>query len=274
MQAFAETYQQQTKQPIVVGDSGTGAGMNRLCRGDVDMAAASRLISSEEMLQCQHAGISTFEIPIARDAIAVIVNQANRWVDCMSPAELKLMWQSESQYRINQWSQLNSKYASRPLHLFGPSIDSGTYDYFTRAIIGKPRTSRGDYAAAEDYNIIVRGVTGDVNALGLLSMSYWLHNAQQVRALALQQPNGECVLPSIETVREGHYRPLSRELYVYINTRRYQEQANVRQFVGMMLNVKLNQQLTLESGLIPYASQQLHTTAQRVQQQLGADHAH
>lgn len=272
LQAFAETYHQQTGQPIVVGDAGTGAGMNRLCRGDTDMAAASRRISPEEVAQCQQSGIVTVELPIARDAIAVIVNQANHWVDCISPAELKQMWQSDAQNRINQWSQLNPHYASRPLHLFGPSVDSGTYDYFTRAIIGKPRTSRGDYAAAEDYNVIVRGVMGDVNALGLLSMSYWLQNAQQVHALALQQPNGQCVFPSIAAVREGHYQPLSRELYVYINRAKYQQQPHVRQFVSMMLDVKLNQQLTLQSGLIPYSAQSLRATALGLQRDLVGGH--
>lgn len=270
MEAFAETYQHQTRQPIVVGGSGTGAGLGRLCRGDVDIAGASRSISLDEQQQCRQKGIQYIAIPVARDAITVIVNPANQWVNCISPEELKKMWQRSAQHQINRWSQVNAQFVDQPLHLFGPSSDSGTYAHFTRAIIGKLNMSRGDYAATEDYNITVRGVAGDINALGLLGMTYWLHNKQQVKALAIRQPDGQCVLPSIQAIRENQYQPLSRELYVYINLGRYQQQREIQQLIDMMLNVETNQRLTLESGFVPFSAKQLENSRQQLTYRLGA----
>ena len=201
-EAFAEEFQIETGARVTVGVSGTGGGFRRFCRGETDISGASRPISASEIEACEEAGIEYIELPIALDAIAVIVNPQNDWVECMTVDELKTIWEPEAQGTIETWSQVRDAFPDQELSLYGPGVDSGTYDYFTAAIVGEEHSSRGDFTATEDDNIIIQGVSTDEGALGFLGLAYLTENEGLVKAVGIEQEDGSCVLPSVETARE------------------------------------------------------------------------
>lgn len=217
---------------ITVGISGTGGGLARLCRGEIDLAGASRPIRPAEAAHCAQAGIEFVELPLALDAITVAVHPSNDWVDSLDVEQLRRIWEPAAQGLLRNWSQIDPAFPDRPLHLFGAGVDSGTFDYFTRAVVGRSRASRGDYTASETDHLLVTGVAQDVGALAFFGYAYYAQNAGRVRALAIRpEPGAEAVLPSPQNILSGRYRPLSRPVFIYANAQRLRESARLQAFV-------------------------------------------
>jgi phosphate transport system substrate-binding protein len=217
-EAVAEEFQKAKKGKIkvTVGISGTGGGFKKFCRGETDIQDASRPILKSEMEDCKKVGVEYIELPVAFDALTVIVNPKNNWAPSMTVAELKKIWEPAAQGKITNWNQVRSKWPNAPLKLFGAGADSGTFDYFTEAITGKAKSSRGDFTASEDDNVLVQGVANDVNALGFFGFAYYAENTQKLKAVAIDDGKGP-VLPSEKTVLDGSYQPLSRPIYIYVS---------------------------------------------------------
>jgi phosphate transport system substrate-binding protein len=222
-EAMAEEFQVAKKNTVKVtaGISGTGGGFKKFCRGEVDIQGASRPISKSEMVDCKKTGVQYFEIPVAYDATVVVVNTKNTWLTQITADELKKMWEPSATSKINKWNQVNPAWPDANFKLFGAGSDSGTFDYFTEAIMGKAKSSRGDYTASEDDNTIVKGVGGEKNSIGYLPMSYYIENKKTLKAIAViggkGAPSQAAVLPSKETVENGTYFPLSRPLFIYVS---------------------------------------------------------
>ena len=237
-EAIAEEFQKFTKGAVrvTVGISGTGGGFKKFCRGETDVSNASRPISKEEIAACKTAGIDFYELPVAYDALTVVVNPKNTALQCVTIADLKKIWEPAAQGKVTTWKAANDKWADQPLKLFGPGADSGTFDYFTEAINGKAKASRGDYTASEDDNVLVTGVSGDPNALGYFGYAYYAADPGKLKALAIDWGKGEgCVKPSVETVLGGTYNPLSRPLFVYVS-KKAAEKAEVKDYVAYTLS--------------------------------------
>jgi phosphate transport system substrate-binding protein len=239
-EAMAEEFQTSKRNSIKVtaGVSGTGGGFKKFCRGETDIQDASRPITGAEMADCKKIGNQYIELPIAYDATVVAVNVKNP-LNEITVAQLKKMWEPAAAGKILKWNQVDSKWPDSDLKLFGAGSDSGTFDYFTEAIVEKAKSSRGDYTASEDDNIIVKGISGDKNALGYLPMSYYMENTKTLKALAIiggdKAPVKTGVLPSKETVENGTYFPLSRPLFLYINVKSA-NRPEVREFVNFYLD--------------------------------------
>jgi len=224
-EAVAEDFQKRTGTRVTVGISGTGGGFKKFCNGETDISDASRPILKKEMDACKAKGISYFELPVAYDALTVVVSPQNKAVSNMTVAELKKIWEPAAQGTIKNWNQVNSKWPNAPLRLFGPGPDSGTFDYFTEAIVGKSKSSRTDYTPSEDDNVLVQGVSRDKNALGYFGFAYYAANRNRLKAVSI---NG--VAPSEQTVINGKYQPLSRPLFIYVSTKAAQR-PEVKRFV-------------------------------------------
>jgi len=232
-EAVAEDFQKSTsgKIRVTVGISGTGGGFKKFCRGETDISDASRPILAKEMEDCKKAGITYYELPIAYDALTLVVNPKNTWIKSLTIAELKKMWEPAAQGRITKWNQVNPAWPDAPLKLFGAGADSGTFDYFTEALVGRAKSSRGDYTASEDDNVLVQGVERDVNAIGYFGFAYYQENSDKLKVVPIVPADGKpAVTPSPETVVNGTYQPLSRPLFLYINSKAY-ERAEIKQFV-------------------------------------------
>ena len=234
-EAVAEEFQKASRGRIrvTVGISGTGGGFKKFCRGETDIADASRPILKEEIDLCQKNGIAYYELPIAFDAMTVAVSPKNTWVTSMTVEELKKMWEPAAQNKITRWNQVRSDWPDAPLVLFGPGSDSGTFDYFTDAIVGKAKSSRGDYTASEDDNVIVQGIESNKNALGYMGFAYYIAQTEKLKALAIIGKMGP-VLPSAENVIKGIYQPLSRPLFIYVNEAAA-KRTEVKEFVDYYL---------------------------------------
>jgi phosphate transport system substrate-binding protein len=250
-EAMAEEFQKTTGIRVVVGVSGTGGGFKKFCRGETNISGASRPIRTEEMELCKENGIEFIELPIAIDALSNIVHPSNSWADCMTVEELKIVWEPEAQDKIKNWNQIRADFPDAPLKLFGAGVDSGTYDYYTAAIVGKEHSSRGDYTATEDDNVTIQGVAGDVHALGFLGLAYVEENRDKVKTVKMKQPDGTCVEPSVETARDGSYQPLSRPLFFYVNKAHADEHDHVRKFVEFVMDAKHGTELVAEVGYVP-----------------------
>lgn len=238
MEAVAEEYMrtQSGKVRVTVGVSGTGGGFKKFCRGDIDIAAASRPIAKEEAARCAAAGVAYVTLPVAYDAITVVVHPKNTWAEELSVAQLRRLWQPEAQGALLRWNQLDPAFPDRPIHLYGAGADSGTFDYFTEAVVGRPRSSRGDYTASEDDNLLVTGVAGDVGALGFFGFAYYEENAHRLKAVRIRQDaDAAAVSPSRESVMQGRYRPLSRQLLLYVNTQHAQARPQIANWVHFAL---------------------------------------
>jgi phosphate transport system substrate-binding protein len=234
-EAFAEEFQIQNrgKVRVTVGMSGTGGGFKKFCRGETDMSNASRPILAEEMEACRKAGIKYIELPVAFDALTVVVNPANKWVKSMTVADLKKMWEPGAQGRVTNWKQVRAEYPAEKLMLFGPGADSGTFDYFTEAVMGKSKASRGDYTASEDDNTLVQGVENNKNAIGYFGFAYYAAHKDKMRAVPIDGGKGP-VEPSLANVTNGTYNPLSRPLFIYVKESSM-NRPEVRQFVQFMM---------------------------------------
>ena len=185
-EAVAEEFQKANKgMKVTVGVSGTGGGFKKFCRGETDISNASRPISASEMNDCRKIGVEYFEMPVAFDALTVVINPRNTWLKQDTVAELKKMWEPAAQGKVMRWNQVNPTWPDLPMKLFGAGSDSGTFDYFTEAIVGKSKSSRGDFTASEDDNVLVQGVAGDVNAIGYVGYAYFAENMGKLKALRI-----------------------------------------------------------------------------------------
>lgn len=222
-EAVAEEFQKAKKGGVrvTVGVSGTGGGFKKFCRGETDISNASRPISKKEIDDCKAAGIEFIELPIAFDALTVVLNPKNDWADKgISVAQLKAMWEPAAQGKITKWNQVNPAWPDRDLTLYGAGADSGTFDYFTEAVTGKSKSSRGDFTASEDDNVLVQGVSRDVNALGFFGFAYYEENKDKLKAAKIIAADGKpAVGPSMEAVLDGSYTPLSRPIFIYVNAK-------------------------------------------------------
>ncbi|CBN58311.1 MULTISPECIES: PstS family phosphate ABC transporter substrate-binding protein [Kamptonema] len=233
-EAVAEEFQKANRGvQVTVGVSGTGGGFKKFCRGETDISNASRPILKAEMQECASKGIKYMELPVAYDALTVVINPQNTWVKSLTVAELKKMWEPGAQGKINNWSQIRSGFPNAPLKLFGPGTASGTFDYFTEAIVGKSKSSRGDYTASEDDNVLVQGVTRDKNAIGYFGFAYYEENKGKLKAVPINSGKG-AVLPSYQAVQNGTYTPLSRPLFIYVNAKSA-DKPEVKQFIEFYL---------------------------------------
>lgn len=216
-QAVAEEYQKAGKGTVTVGESGTGGGFKKFCRGEVDVTGASRPIKPSEVDACKKAGIEWEEVPIAYDGLAVMVHPSNDFVDKLTVAELKAIWEPSS--KINNWKDVRPGFPDKPLKLYGAGTDSGTYDYFTEVIVGKEHSSRGDFTSNEDDNVLVQGIAGDPNALGFFGYAYYAENKAKLKIVPIDDgkpDNGDgAIAPSAETVANRTYQPLSRPIFIY-----------------------------------------------------------
>jgi phosphate transport system substrate-binding protein len=232
-EAVAEEFQKAKRNAIkvTVGISGTGGGFKKFCRGEIDISDASRPILKKEMEDCAAAGIRYIELPVAFDALTVVVNPKNTFLKEITVEELKRMWEPGAQGKVTRWNQVNPAWPGAPLKLFGAGADSGTFDYFTEAIVGKSKSSRGDFTASEDDNVLVQGVAQDPNALGFFGYAYYAENASRLRAVPIVEKAGKPgVAPSMDTVLNGSYQPLSRPIFIYVNAKSM-EKPEIREFV-------------------------------------------
>jgi phosphate transport system substrate-binding protein len=199
---------------VEVNFSGTGGGFKKFCAGETDISNASRPIRKEEMADCKQAGIRFYELPVAYDALTVVVNTQNTWAKEITIAELKRIWESGA--KIISWNQVRPEYPNQPITLFAPGKDSGTFDYFTEAINGKAKSSRNDVTSSEDDEVLAKGVSQDPNAMGYFGFAYYEANSQNLKALAIDSGKG-ATLPSREAVEQAKYHPLARPLFIYVN---------------------------------------------------------
>ena len=233
-EAMAEEFQKATKTNVTVGESGTGAGFKKFCRGETDISNASRPILQKEMDACKEAGIQYIELPVAFDALTVVVNPKNDFVKSLSVAELNAIWKSGSS--VKNWKQVNPAYPDKALALYGPGTASGTFDYFTEAINGKAKSSRTDYTPSEDDNVLVQGVSGKGGGLAYFGYAYYEENKDKLRAVPISAKAGSpAVMPSPEAVKDGTYQPLSRPLFIYVNATAAAFKPEVKAFVNFYL---------------------------------------
>jgi len=252
-EAMAEEFQKANKGlKVTVGIGGTGGGFKKFCRGDTDISNASRPITDKERADCKKNGVEYIELPVALDALTVMVNPKNDWVQDMTVAELKKIWEPEAQGKIMNWKQVRAGFPDRPLKLYGAGVDSGTYDYFTAAIVGKEHSSRGDFTASEDDNVLVQGIAGDVNALGFFGLAYYLENTSKLKAMGIKlDEKAKAVMPSVETARNGTYQPLSRPIFIYVSKKSVDTKPEVAKFVEFYMDKKNALKLVKEVGYVP-----------------------
>lgn len=234
-EAMAEEFQKEYKDTrVTVGVSGTGGGFKKFLRGEIDISDASRPILEKEVAEARKNGIEYIEIPIAFDALTVMVHPKNNWVDKLTVDELKTIWQPEAANKITSWKQVRDSFPDRPLKLYGAGTDSGTFDYFTEAIVGKAKASRPDFTASEDDNVLVQGIASDQNALGYFGYAYYAENQEKLKAVPVVNKTGAAVAPSPEAVKDGSYNPLSRPIFIYVNKKSMQR-PEVQKFVEFYL---------------------------------------
>ena len=238
-EAVAEEFQKANQGTrVTVGISGTGGGFQKFCRGEIDIADASRPISAAEVAACEKSGIQYIELPIAYDGIAIAVNPKNTWATSITTAELKTLWAPDAQGKVKTWAQIRKGWPDREVHLFGAGVDSGTYDYFTEAINGKAKASRGDFTSSEDDNVLVQGIGNDELALGFLPFAYFEENAAKLKLVPVddgKNGNGDgAIAPTPDTIRTGTYQPLSRPVFIYVSAKAA-ERPEVQKFVDFYL---------------------------------------
>jgi phosphate transport system substrate-binding protein len=265
-EAVAEEFQREGKAKVTVGISGTGGGFKKFVRGEIDVADASRPILAEEMAQAKANGIEFIELPIAFDALTVVVNNQNTWLTSITVADLKKIWEPGAQGKITHWNHVRPEWPAEKIALFGAGADSGTFDYFTEAIVGKAKSSRGDYTASEDDNVLVQGVEGNKYALGYIPYAYYAPHSTRMKAVAIEWEKAKtpgAVLPSPENVLAGTYNPLSRPLFIYVSKKSLDKPA-VKEFVDFYL--KHVKTLAAEVKYVPLSD----TAYQMVTQRLGS----
>ncbi len=252
-EAVAEEFQktEKGKTKVTVGISGTGGGFKKFCGGETDISDASRPIKPTEVELCKKNGIEYIELPVAYDGLAVMVNLKNNWVDYMTVKELKKIWEPEAQGKIKKWNQIRANWPDKEIRLFGAGVDSGTYDYFTEAIVGKEHSSRGDFTSSEDDNVLVQGIGGDTLALGFFGVAYYEHNKDRIKLVAIDDENDANgkgpILPEYDNVIKGTYQPLARPLFIYVS-KKSADKPEIKRFIDFYM--KNSGKLSKEVGYI------------------------
>jgi phosphate transport system substrate-binding protein len=251
-QAAAERFERRNRGArVVVGVSGTGGGFERFCRGETDLSNASRPIKLSEAKKCQDNGVQYIQFLVANDGLSIVINKSNNWVDCLTPAELKRIWDKGS--RVDNWRDVRPSFPDVALKLFGAGTDSGTFDFFTEKINGKSGQSRSDYVATEDDNVTVRGVAGDRGAMGYFGLSYYIENKSRLKVLKIH--NGtRCVGPSTASVQATTYKPLARPLFVYAKRASFRRPV-VRAFIRFM--IQNERSIATTARFVPLTKKQL-----------------
>lgn len=235
-EAIAEEFRlEQPKVNITVGVSGTGGGFQKFGRGEIDISDASRQIKENEIEACKENNITFVELRVAFDGLAVLVNKENTWVDHFTVEELKKIWEPSAQGTITRWNQIRPEWPDQEFRLYGPGVASGTYDYFTEAIVGESGASRGDYTASEDDNVLVQGIAGDKNAIGFFGLAYFEENQDKLKLVGVSREGAAPVLPDMTTVKDGSYAPLSRPIFIYVNNQAA-NRPEVKEFVQFYLS--------------------------------------
>ena len=266
-EAVAEEFQKASPGArVTVGISGTGGGFSKFCAGEIDISDASRPIKPVEVEACAAAGIGFVELPVAYDGIAIVVNPENDWVDTLTTADLRRMWEPAAQGTVMRWEHVRTGWPEEELHLFGPGADSGTFDYFTEAIVGEEGASRGDFTSSEDDNVLVQGISTDALGLGFFGYAYYEENRDRLKLIALDDgddSNGAGpVAASPDTVRDGTYQPLSRPIFVYVSTASL-DRPEVQAFVDFYLTEGAD--LVREVGYVPLSPDEYALVSQRAQ---------
>jgi phosphate transport system substrate-binding protein len=251
-EAVAEEFKKQGTARVTVGMSGTSGGFKKFCKGEIAVTGASRPIKSEEVELCKAGSVDYVELPVAYDGVAIVVHPSADWVDSMTVAELERLWAPEAQGKIGKWSDVRAGWPDEEIHLFGAGVDSGTYDYFTQAVVGTEHASRGDYTSSEDDNVLVQGISSDKHALGFFGFAYYAENASKLKLVAIDDGRADNgvgpIVPSVETVRNGTYQPLSRPIFVYVSSK---DAARPEVAAFMDFYLDKGPGLVLEVGYIP-----------------------
>jgi phosphate transport system substrate-binding protein len=237
---------------VTIGVSGSGGGFQKFGRGEIAIANASRPIKEDERAVAEANGISFVELEVAYDGLAVVVHPENDWVSCFTVEQLKMIWEPSAQGNIKRWNQIDPSWPDQEIRLYGPGVASGTFDYFTEAIVGKSGSSRGDYTASEDDNVLVQGVSGDKYGLGFFGLAYYEENSDKLKMVAVDGGEG-CIKASEETVSDGSYAPLSRPLYIYVNSSSLKN-PDVIEFVNFYLTEA--SELLEDVGYIPLTDEE------------------
>lgn len=236
---------------ITIGVSGTGGGFKKFTRGELDINNASRTISKKELDAAAENKVEFIELPIAYDGLAIVVNPANTWANNITVAELKKLWEPEAQNKIMRWNQVRPEWPNEEIHLFGAGVESGTYDYFTEAVVGKSHASRGDYTASEDDNVLVQGISTDKFALGFFGVAYYNENKAKLKILPVDDEDSSNgtggIIPTDETIQNGTYQPLSRPLFIYVSAKSA-DKPDINKLVNFYIKNAAN--LTKEVGFI------------------------
>ena len=252
-EAMAEEFQKSNPGvKVTVGVSGTGGGFKKFCAGETDISDASRPIKQKEIDACKEGGIEFIELPVAFDALSVVLHPDNDWAECLTVEQLETMWEPGAQGKISKWNQVDPKFPDADLALYGPGTDSGTFDYFTDAIAGEEGASRGDFTASEDDNVLVQGVAGDKNAIGYFGYAYYEENKDKLKAAKIDDGDAEngdgCVEPSTETVLDGTYQPLARPIFIYVKKDAL-DKPEVKAFIDYYMD-PTNKALVSETGYV------------------------
>lgn len=262
-EAMAEEYRLDERGVrVTVGVSGTGGGFNKFSRGEIDINNASRLIKESEAAACSENNIAFEGFTIAYDGLVVVVNKDNHWVDHLTVEELKKIWEPAAQGTVTRWSEIREGWPDETFNLYGPGIASGTYDYFTEAVVGESGASRGDYTASEDDNVLVQGLSGDKNGLAFFGLAYYEENKALLKLVPVDNGNGP-VLPSMETVKNGTYEPLARPVFLYV-TDVAAKRPEVRSFVEFYL--KNADVIIPDVGYIPLTEDEYQVELAKLQQ--------
>ncbi|MEN3044081.1 MAG: PstS family phosphate ABC transporter substrate-binding protein [Candidatus Hydrothermales bacterium] len=262
-EAVAEEFQKVHKDiKVVVGISGTGGGFKKFLRNEIDINNASRPIKEVEIENAQKNQIEFIEIPIAYDGLTVVVHPSNTWCNELKVSELKKLWEPEAQDKVKKWSQVRNDFPDKDINLYGPGVDSGTYDYFTEAIVGKEGSSRGDFVASEDDNVLVQGVSSDPLALGYFGFAYYEENKDKLKAVKIDPEDGRGpIAPTIENIMTGKYFPLSRPLFIYVNVNSLKKE-EVKKFLEFYL--KNAKKIVKEVGYIPLSDKAYKLALDRI----------
>lgn len=260
-EAVAEEFRKvYPKVRVTVGVSGTGGGFKKFYRGETDMSNASRPIKEKEAKLCDENNIDYLGLSVAYDGLAVIINPENDWVDHFTVEELNKIWHPDAQDNIMYWSQVREGWPNEELHLFGPGTASGTYDYFAEAICGKKVGTRGDYTASEDDHVLVQGISTDKYGLGFFGLAYYEENKDKLKLVGVDNGDG-VVKPTMETVSNGTYAPLSRPIFIYVNNSA-KEREEVQTFAKFYLENAPN--LVQDVGYIPLPSSEYDNESQKL----------
>jgi len=264
-EAVAEEFQKANPARVTIGISGTGGGFKKLCAGETAVGGASRPVKVSELEACAKGNIKLIELPVAYDGIVIVTHKDNTWVDHLTVAELKVLWEPAAQGKVLRWNQIRASWPDAEVHLFGPGVDSGTYDYFTAAVVGTEHASRGDFTSSEDDNVLVQGVATDKNALGFFGFGYYSENAEKLKLIPIDDGNPDNgagpITASPETVASGTYQPLSRPVFIYIS-----QTALGRSEVASFVDYYMKHAATLaaEVGFIPLPSRASELATRRL----------